>query len=150
MHGVGEIHVGELNAARRETLNRAGKFNCYDPSDDAEPEESSIDLVIDAVGAASTRAAASRIVKPGGTIVHAGLIPGNEGLDVRKITLQEVIFTGTYCYTRRDFVEVVDALALGRLGTLEWFEERSLADGAAAFADLDKGSTAAAKIVLRP
>jgi alcohol dehydrogenase len=29
-------------------------------------------------------------------------------------------------------------------------EERSLADGPAAFADLDQGRTAAAKIVLRP
>jgi L-iditol 2-dehydrogenase len=49
--------------------------------------------VIDAVGAAATRAAASRMMRPGGVIVHLGLLPGNDGLDVRKITLQEIIVT---------------------------------------------------------
>ena len=33
---------------------------------------------------------------------------------------------------------------------LEWVEERTLADGAAAFADLDAGRSGAAKILLRP
>jgi hypothetical protein len=37
-----------------------------------------------------------------------------------------------------------------RFGDLEWVEERSFADGATAFADLDHGRTAAAKILLRP
>jgi len=49
-----------------------------------------------------------------------------------------------------DFRETVAALASGRLGNLDWFEERPLSDGASAFADLDQGRTAAAKIVLRP
>lgn len=79
-----------------------------------------------------------------------GLLPGSEGLDIRKVTLQEIIFTGTYCYTPQDFRETLDAMGSGKLGTLDWFEERSLADGAQAFRDLDAGVTAAAKIVLRP
>ena len=106
--------------------------------------------MIDAVGAAATRAAASQMVAPGGVIVHAGLLPGHDGLDVRKLTLQEVIFTGTYCYTPTDFRETVTALAAGRLGDLSWLEERPLSDGARAFADIDANAVAAAKIVLRP
>lgn len=150
MHGARSIHIGEPNEARREAAGLAGPFRCYAPGTANEPADSSIDLVIDAAGAAATRAAASRMVKPGGVIVHVGLLPGSEGLDIRKVTLQEIIFTGTYCYTPQDFRETLDAMGSGKLGTLDWFEERSLADGAQAFRDLDAGVTAAAKIVLRP
>ena len=109
-----------------------------------------MDLIIDAVGAVATRSAASSLVKPGGVIVHVGLLPGSEGLDVRKITLQEIIVAGTYCYTPLEFRETLDAIASGQLGSLNWVEERPLADGLQAFRDLDAGATAAAKIVLRP
>jgi L-iditol 2-dehydrogenase len=97
-----------------------------------------------------TRAAASALVRPGGVIVHVGLLPGHDGLDIRKITLQEVSVTGSYCYTPIDFRQAVDALAARRLGTLSWYEERPLAEGTRAFADIDAGSTPAAKVVLRP
>jgi L-iditol 2-dehydrogenase len=150
MQGARSICIGEPNEARRKAASLTGSFHCYAPGTADEPADSSVDLVIDAVGAAATRAAASRMVKPGGVIVHVGLLPGSDGLDIRKITLQEVIFTGVYCYTPQDFRETLDAMGSGKLGTLDWFEERSLADGAQAFRDLDAGVTAAAKIVLRP
>jgi threonine dehydrogenase-like Zn-dependent dehydrogenase len=149
MHGARTILIGEPNEARREAAEAAGPFRGYKPGA-GEPKDASIDFVIDAVGANATRAAASRMVKPGGVIVHAGLLPGAEGLDVRKMTLQEIVFTGTYCYTPADFRETLMAMASGRLGALDWFEERALADGAKAFHDLDAGSVTAAKIVLRP
>ena len=149
MQGAREIHIAETNAARRATASRAGDFHCYAPGD-GDPADSSIDLVIDAVATAATRAAACRMIKPGGVIVHAGLLLGSDGLDVRKITLQEVVFTGTYCYTPLEFRETLDAIASGRLGALAWLEERPLADGAQAFRDIDAGAVAAAKIVLRP
>ena len=98
----------------------------------------------------STRIAACRLVEPGGVIVHVGLLPGSQGLDVRRITLQEITFVGTYCYTPTDFKDVVAALTASRFGTLNWFEERSLADGPAAFRAIDAGTMGAAKVVLRP
>ncbi len=149
MEGAREIHIAETNAARRATAARSGDFHCYAPGD-GDPADSSIDLVVDAVATSATRAAACRMIRPGGVIVHAGLLLGSDGLDVRKITLQEVIFTGTYCYTPLEFRETLDAIASGRLGALEWLEERPLADGAQAFRDIDAGAVAAAKIVLRP
>jgi threonine dehydrogenase-like Zn-dependent dehydrogenase len=150
MHGAREIQIGEPNAARRQTASRAGSFHCYAPNEPGEPSKLSMDFIIDAVGAVATRTAASRLVKPGGVIVHVGLLPGSEGLDVRKITLQEIIVAGTYCYTPLEFRETLDAIANGQLGSLDWVEERQLADGPQAFRDLDAGATAAAKIVLRP
>jgi L-iditol 2-dehydrogenase len=150
MQGAADIHIGEPNAARRKTAERAGAFHCTAPDAPGEPAKLSIDLVNDAVGAAATRAAASRLVKPGGVIIHVGLLPGSEGFDVRKITLQEVIVAGTYCYTPLEFRQTLEAIATGRLGALDWIEERPLAEGPRAFQDIDAGRTAAAKIVLRP
>ena len=150
MEGVGDIHVGETNPARRATITRDARLHAYGPGDANEPKAATVDLVIDAVGADATRAAACRLVRAGGAIVHIGLLPGSGGLDVRKLTLQEVTFIGSYCYTMVDFRATVAALASGRLGGLDWFEERPLQAGARAFADLDGGRTGAAKIILRP
>ncbi|MGA7787018.1 MAG: alcohol dehydrogenase catalytic domain-containing protein [Xanthobacteraceae bacterium] len=150
MQGARDIAIGEPNAARRKTASRAADFRCYAPDEAGAPAKLTSDLVIDAVGASATRTAASRLVKPGGVIVHVGLLPGSEGLDVRKITLQEIIVAGTYCYTPLEFRETLEAIASGQLGALDWVEERPLADGPQAFRDLDAGATAAAKIVLRP
>jgi L-iditol 2-dehydrogenase len=146
--GAGEVWLVEPNAARRETAARAGVVLARAP--EAGPEDGSCDLVLDAVGAAVTRAAAGRLARPGGVIVHAGLLPGADGLDVRRLTLQEITFTGTYCYTPAEFRTVVGLLAAGRLGALDWLEARPLADGARAVADIDAGGVAAAKIVLMP
>jgi 2-desacetyl-2-hydroxyethyl bacteriochlorophyllide A dehydrogenase len=147
--GAEDVRVAETNPLRRRTLEAEG-LSVYTPDGTSEPAENSVDLVLDAVGAAATRAAACRMVRPGGVIVHVGLLPGQDGLDVRKLTLQEITLTGSYCYTPEDFLQTVQALSDGRLGGLGWIEQRALAEGSAAFADIDAGATAAAKIVLRP
>jgi threonine dehydrogenase-like Zn-dependent dehydrogenase len=148
--GAADIRIAEPNALRRKTIAAQEGFDAYDPAAAGAPANNSVDLVIDAVGAAATRAASCAMVRPGGVIVHAGLLPGQDGLDIRKITLQEVTLTGTYCYTPNDFEQTVTALASGRLGRLGWWESRSLAEGQAAFADIDAGSAAAAKLILKP
>jgi threonine dehydrogenase-like Zn-dependent dehydrogenase len=148
--GARDIWIAEPNQLRRDTARRSGPFQVYDPSGEPGPGASSVALVIDAVGAAETRAAASRLVAPGGVIVHVGLLPGAAGFDIRRITLQEITVIGSYCYTPRDFEDVVGALMADRFGDLSWIELRSLADGPAAFRAIDQGETAAAKIVLRP
>src|SRR5262249_31808380 len=94
MQRAADIHMGGPTAARRQPAARTGPFHCYAPNEPGEPAKLSMDLVIDAVGAVATRAAASRLVKPGGVIIHVGLLPGSEGFDVRKITLQEIIVAG--------------------------------------------------------
>lgn len=148
--GIRDIAVAETNPVRHSMISAQGGFRLYVPGESAAPKESSIDLVIDAVGAASTRAAACQMVEPGGVIVHIGLLPGSDGLDVRKITLQEITLTGAYCYTPDDFRDTVAAMIAGDLGSLDWFETRALSEGAKAFADIDNGLISRAKVVLRP
>ena len=116
MQGAREIYIGEPNEARRQTAARAGPFRCYAPDERGEPAKLSMDLVIDAVGAKSTRAAACRLVSPGGVIVHVGLLPGLGRVRRAQDHLQEIIVTGTYCYTPLEFRETFDAIASGRLG----------------------------------
>ena len=106
--------------------------------------------MIDAVGSKATRQAALAAVKPGGVVMHIGLQDWASEIDMRRLTLAEITLVGTYTYTTADLRAAVDALEGGAFGDLSWVEERPLAEGARAFADLDAGRTAASKIVLRP
>lgn len=149
-HGARHIQIGETNAIRRETVEQAGDFQLFDPSGGDGPADGSIDLVIDGVGYAATRAAACRAARPGGVIVHIGLGDGEGGLDIRRMTLQEITFIGTYTYTPQDFADTAAAIFDGRLGTLDWIETRALHEGAQAFSDIRNGSVATPKIILKP
>lgn len=147
--GAKNIHLAEQNALRRQTAAKTAPALCvYAPGGAAQPHEASVDLIIDAVGADATRTSACAMIAPGGAIVHVGLLPGHSGIDLRKLTLQEITLVGSYCYTHVDFVEVVEALSNSSFGKLDWLEERPLREGARAFEDLDQGRVAAAKIVL--
>lgn len=145
--GAQSIDVVEPNAGRRAMLNTEPQIRCLAPQAH-DPGADAYDLIIDAVGAVATRQAASRLVRPGGVIVHVGLLPGIEGYDIRRLTLQEITITGSYCYTPEDFAAALTALAQGHLGALGWVETRPFAEGVTAFADLDAGRVDAAKIVL--
>lgn len=149
--GAREIWIADTNGDRRGMLDRAGDFRVFDPGDPgAGPEAGGCDLVVDAAGFEATRAASTRAVAPGGVVVHIGLGSAAGGLDVRRMTLQEITFIGTYTYTPTDFRDTAAALFDGRLGALDWVEERPLEDGPAAFGDIHGGRVAAPKIILRP
>lgn len=143
--GAREIDVAEPNALRHGALRKAGFTVCH-PADAG----GAYDLILDAVGIAPTRRAASAAAAPGGVIVHVGLGDAADALDTRRITLQEIAFLGSYCYTRADFRETAQGIFEGRFGDLDWVEERALSDGAAAFAQIHDGSVAAPKVILRP
>ena len=148
--GARQIHVADTNPLRRATSKNAGEFTVVDPTRAGGIAENGFELVVDAVGGGVTRHAASAAVAPGGVIAHIGLMDANDGLDIRKLTLQEVTFVGTYTYTMVDFRATVTAIREGVLGPLNWIEQRPLGEGAAAFDDLAHGRTAASKIILIP
>ncbi|MGH7003859.1 MAG: zinc-dependent alcohol dehydrogenase, partial [Alphaproteobacteria bacterium] len=147
--GAASVMLGEKSALRRATASAASKgIVAYEPDGSSEPSPASVDLVFDAVGIKATREAAFKMVRRGGTIVHVGLMPGSEGVDVRRMTLGEIAFIGSYCYSIADFRETVALLASGRLGPLNWIETRPMSDGASAFADMDRRKIDAAKLIL--
>jgi alcohol dehydrogenase len=95
---------------------------------------------------AASRRATRRFqaVRPGGVIVHVGLMDWASEIDMRKLTLAEITLIGTYTYSTAD-------LECDRGGALPRRIRRSplgggegLADGATAFADLDRAAARSA------
>ena len=147
--GAERIAVAEPNAARRESVERAG-FVAFDPDGASPIADGAAAVVVDGVGYAATRAHACRLAAPGVIIMHIGLGEAEGGIDVRRLTLAEITFTGTYTYTPDDFRETARAIFDGRLGALDWKEARPLSAGADAFADIRAGRAASPKIILKP
>ena len=142
--GVETITIVEPNETRRAFLmDRCGE-NAVAACDTPHA------IVVDAVGYAATRATASALAEPGGVILHIGLGEDIGGLDIRRMTLQEITFIGTYTYTAEDFRQTAAAIFDGRLGPLDWTETRGLSDGAQAFADIRAGRVPTPKIILTP
>ena len=145
-YGRPHIRIVEPNALRRHRLDGLDIGATYDPV--ATPaDDSSADIVLDAVGAGVTRAAGSAIIRPGGILVHVGLEDSEPGLDTRRFTLQDITFTGTYCYRPDDFAEALRLLTEGAVSGAGWAEIRDLDAGAQAFMDIHQGH-APPKIIL--
>ena len=145
-YGYHNIWIAEPNPLRRSVLEKLGNFNAYDPTKSDQCPQN-VDMIVDAVGSGTTRRTASAMVRPGGVIVHIGLQDNLDGLDARRITLQEITLKGTYCYRNDDFAEALRLLHDGAVSESGWVDVRPLADGAKAFQDIHNG-TAPPKIIL--
>lgn len=99
------------------------------------------------MGIGATRRSASALARPGGTILHIGLQDSAEGLDTRRLTLQEIAFLGTYCYRPEEFAKALGLIEEGLLGTADWVSEMPLDEGQAGFAAIHDGR-AKPKIIL--
>jgi len=144
--GIADLWIAETNPLRRKMLANVLNAKPYDPVRE-KPDMQQADLIVDCVGSGHTRKASSALAMPGGTIVHIGLQDNHDGLDTRRITLQEIAFIGTYCYTNRDFQEALDLLADGKIRRDGWSEIRPLHEGIKGFEEIHSGS-APPKIIL--
>lgn len=145
--GVENILVVETQDGRRSTAQRQG-FKTVAPEDIDSIDMPSIDVVIDAVGIAPTRAMACSKLRPGGTLVHIGLGSATDGFNIRRATLQELKFIGSYTYTMKHFQEVVDAMVDDRFGLLDWYQVEPACDGQAWFERLSNNEVSSAKVLL--
>ena len=146
--GISNVTLVEPNDLRRTYLAEMLPVTVLHPDGLAETEP--FELVSDGVGFTQTRASASQVGRPGGVIMHIGLGSSEGGLDIRRATLQELSFIGTYTYTAADFRATAAAMFAGQLGPLDWFETCALSAGEQAFHDIRKGAIKAPKIVLKP
>ncbi|MEO5733869.1 MAG: alcohol dehydrogenase catalytic domain-containing protein [Rubrivivax sp.] len=147
--GADRLQVVEVNPLRRQSIETHARCGTLDPRH-ASPEDNSFELVIDAVGSATTRTAALAAVAPGGVVMHIGLQDWASEIDMRKLTLAEITLLGTYTYTMADLRATVALLERRAFGDLAWVERRPLSQGARAFDDLHHGRVASAKVVLEP
>ena len=141
---ISDVTIVEPNADRRKFLINTCGQNAVAAGSGMYP------IIIDAVGYAATRAVSTELAEPGGVIAHVGLGDGEGGLDIRRMTLQEITFIGTYAYTKQNFRDSAQAIFDGRLGPLDWINMRPLSEGSDAFKALLAGQVAAPKIVLDP
>jgi 2-desacetyl-2-hydroxyethyl bacteriochlorophyllide A dehydrogenase len=148
-YGCRDVVLAETNPLRRQSVATHAGAHTYDPRETA-VQENGFDYVIDAVGSKTTRTSALQAVKPGGVVMHIGLQDWASEIDMRKLTLAEITLMGTYTYTTADLRATVKLLHDGAFGDLSWVLTMPLESGAQAFADLDGGRLAAAKVVLLP
>ena len=154
--GITDIIVSDMLPARLEIARQWGASAVVHARAD-DPVQSvqrlspgGVAAVIDAVGATATRAQAVQSVVPGGRVVLIGLHDEESLLAANYLIRQEVAITGSFAYTSAEFGTAVAMLRAGQLQPqADWLEERPLAEGAAAFAELVRGAARATKIVLR-
>ena len=148
--GSSHVWIAETNPSRHATLSNAGDFNVFNPVKDNLANDKNFDIVIDAFGGTQTQKLSTQRVCPGGIVINVGLAGGEVGLDVRKMTLQDIRFAGSYTYTHDDFVKTTDAMFSGKLGPLDWIDLQPLSTGAKLFAQLNNGKVSTPKVVLIP
>lgn len=146
-YGVRHIDLAETNPLRREAAAEHTSARVFDPVANP-PEEAAYHYAVDAVGRKVTRDMAIHALRPGGMLMHIGLQEWGSEVDMRKITLAELVVLGTYTYSFADLQSTVSALSNGLFGDLAWVEQRPLEEGPEAFRVLAAGQTRAAKIVL--
>ena len=148
-YGVRHIHLAETNPLRRAAAEEHTGAKAFDPVTQP-PEENGYQYVVDAVGRKVTRDMAVHALAPRGVLMHIGLQDWGTEVNMRKITLSELVVLGTYTYTFADLQATVAALDEGIFGDLSWVEQRPLDEGPQAFRDLAAGKISASKIVLLP
>lgn len=155
--GVEEILVSDLSSYRLEIARRWGATAVLDARKDdvvATIRQSfahGVTATIDAVGATATRTQALQAVRPGGRVVCIGLHEEESPLAINFLVRQELTVIGSFGYRQSDFAHALTLLSQRILHPQpDWLEERPLASGPAAFAELVSGTARATKIVLRP
>ena len=146
VHALGcmDLTVVEMHVGRR--VNAEAQGLTVVPPENLNIKD--VDVVIDAVGIRRTRALASQTLRPGGVLVHIGLGDADGGFDIRRATLQEISFVGSYTYTMKHFKEVGAAEIEGRFGPLDWFDVQPMQQGQYWFNQLSSNEVNAAKILL--
>lgn len=154
--GIEEIIVSDMLPARLEIAQQWGASSVLNARTTDVGQaiqhicQGGTEAVIDAVGAGATRTQAVQAVVPGGQVVFIGLHDEDSPLAANYLIRQEVCITGCFTYIHRDFEIAMNLLKAGQVQpAAEWLEERPLADGPDAFAELVRGTARAAKIVLR-
>jgi 2-desacetyl-2-hydroxyethyl bacteriochlorophyllide A dehydrogenase len=145
------VAVIEPQDARRERARSLGANAACADGDAARRDvagELGFDLVLDAVGAQSTRALAVDLVRPGGRVVCVGLAADDTTLPFHTVVRQQITIIGSYAYTMGDFEQALEWLAGGRASLGELPPVLPLDDGPEMFAQLVQGPPDQVKVFL--
>lgn len=109
-----------------------------------------VHVAVDAVGAHVTRQSCVHAVRPAGRVLFVGLHEAETALPINTMIRNEITTQGVFGYTAQNFRHALAALGEGWLHLdRAWTRVEPLANGAACFEELLRGS-AVAKIWLQP
>lgn len=91
------------------------------------------DVVIDAVGASTTKRQSLELLRPGGAAVWIGLHGNEMSLDTYGITLPEKFVYGTYAARIEDLSVAIDMMSKNQIETASWVQTWPLEKGVEAF-----------------
>jgi 2-desacetyl-2-hydroxyethyl bacteriochlorophyllide A dehydrogenase len=137
--GIPHVAVVEPQAQRREQARALGADAVHGDARDAKPDDLGADLVLDAVGAQATRAAALELLRPGGRVVYVGLAADDTTLGFHAVVRGQLTLQGSYAYTMADYEQAHEWLVSDRASLGELPDVRPLEDGPDAFARLAHG-----------
>jgi threonine dehydrogenase-like Zn-dependent dehydrogenase len=139
--GIPYVGVLELSEERRAQARALGADEVF--GDVGEAAEAiggmGADLVLDAVGAQATRAAALELVRPGGRAVYVGLAADDTTLGFHDVVRRQVTLQGSYAYTMADYDQAHQWLISGEASLGDLPDVLPLEDGPDMFARLAKG-----------
>jgi 2-desacetyl-2-hydroxyethyl bacteriochlorophyllide A dehydrogenase len=140
LHGAGRIVVSETSEERRAWAAPLADA-VVSPDELAAAVADGADLVVDAVGADSTRAASVALLRPGGCAVWLGMHDAEATIPAFDLVVREQSILGSFAYTNPEFARSVELLAehpeAFQLPTLTC----SLEEGAGVFEELVAGTT---------
>ena len=154
--------VLDVDEARLEVARRLGATLALDPRSERGSGEGLLrvaqelsggdgfDGAIDAVGRGETRAAALRVLRPGGAAVWVGSAQDEVPVRGMDLLLGEKRIQGAYAYTEDDFDTALTLLASGRVDTASWSHVFPLAQAAEVFQRLLSHQEPAIKALLDP
>lgn len=137
--GAASIDVSDLSPGRLAVARQLGAA--------ATELHGEYDVIIDAAGAATTRADSVAHQRAGGVAVWLGLAENEAGFDANALIRAEKTVLGSFAYSDEEFDRAMNLLA-GR--ELSWTESYPLTAGVGIFTELMNGGLHPAKALLRP
>ena len=156
VRGAGRIFVVDTNVKRLSVASELGGIP-LDPHERdivTEVEQATkglgVDVALDAVGAAITRAQCIQAVRRAGRVILSGLHDEVSTMPVADVIRKELTLQGSFCYTPDDFQTALTMLSEGRLTVGRWVVTAPLVEGRAWFERLVGDPGSIAKVLLVP
>lgn len=158
MEGASYVAISETNEARGKKGVSLGVVDCwFDANDEAFMQNimsasiGGFDVVIDCCGNAAAVSSALVTVKPGGTVVLAGVSMSEISIPSIVMVMRELTVKGAIAYTKEEFETVIDLMSNKKIDTLKFVDEIVGLDGVqAAYEKLTSGTSDAVKILVDP
>ena len=122
-HGVENISVSEISPLRSQHARDAGVKHVFNPSTDdlvkatheVSPDGWGPQVVFECAGVQASMDTAIQAVRGKGTIVNIGIFEKDIMINPNVFNRRSLTYVGSNIYTRKEFQEVIDAIADGML-----------------------------------